>query len=142
MLLGFIGTILFGCARENVDYIIEFYKDSTIKSQGFYLKNKRHGPFSSYDKNGMKTAEGLYTNGKRNGTWQYYDMKGLYKTVQFCNGKISKISNYSNGGINSILRVQNNESINEIIYFYKDNQIIDSTWYPTPPYYINIVEEN
>lgn len=131
-------VFFFGCENENeAKYKVELYPDSTIKYQGFFIKEQRHGYFTFYNKNGMLTSEGAYSFGKRNGTWKYYDVKGMTKTAQFKNGKLINIKCFSHGRIYHVMNMNNNE----IYYYYKDDQIVDSLWHPISPSIFEIKDE-
>ncbi|CAM1359257.1 Nicotinic acid mononucleotide adenyltransferase [Tenacibaculum xiamenense] len=54
-----------------------FYKDGTVKEQGFFKNKKLEGTWITFDKKGNKTAIAHYTNGKKTGKWFMWHKEGL-----------------------------------------------------------------
>ena len=54
-----------------------FYKDGTVREQGFFKNKKLEGTWSSFDMNGNKTAIAHYKDGKKVGKWFIWHKAGL-----------------------------------------------------------------
>jgi antitoxin component YwqK of YwqJK toxin-antitoxin module len=92
-----------------------YYKDTILKSKGYYKNNKRIGVWhfyyetgeiyleveyltdgittnlKMYEPNGKKSAEGLYVNKKKEGNWYYYRDTIMIRTEPYKVGKLDGI---------------------------------------------------
>ena len=48
---------------------IYFFENGSIKQMGFFHKDKLHGEWMSFDKDGNKTTIAHYNKGKKTGSW-------------------------------------------------------------------------
>jgi antitoxin component YwqK of YwqJK toxin-antitoxin module len=75
----------FNGKREGSYY--KFFKEGSIKNEGYYLQNKLHGIKLNYFKSGKIYSESNYVNGQRH---------GLQK-IWFLNGQLAKRKNLNKG---------------------------------------------
>ncbi|KQC34495.1 MULTISPECIES: toxin-antitoxin system YwqK family antitoxin [Nonlabens] len=70
-----------------------FHEDGTIAQQGFFLNNKRHGEWISYNKEGQKTAQAEFDNGKKTGKWFIWNGDELTE-VDYQNNQIASVNTW------------------------------------------------
>ena len=58
------------------------HPNGQLRTEGRYVADKRHGPFTSYDESGRKTMQGAYADGVRVGTWTWYNADGSIQKTQ------------------------------------------------------------
>ncbi|MGB1043064.1 MAG: toxin-antitoxin system YwqK family antitoxin [Tenacibaculum sp.] len=70
-----------------------FYKDGTVKEQGFFKNKKLTGTWTSFDKKGNKTTIAHYEAGKKVGKWFMWKEDGL-KEIDFSNHSIASVQTW------------------------------------------------
>lgn len=70
-----------------------FYKDGTIKEQGFFKDKKLTGTWTSFDKKGNKVTIGHYEAGKKVGKWFMWKEDGL-KEIDFKDNAIASVQTW------------------------------------------------
>ncbi len=68
-----------------------YHDNGMIAQTGYYNpENKLTGEWTSYDRNGNKTAVANYNNGEKVGTWYFFTNEGI-KEVSYMDARISKV---------------------------------------------------
>lgn len=76
--------------QEDLVKATYFYEDGTVKQMGFFMNNKLHGEWISYNNNGEKTTIAHYENGMKTGTWLVLN-NGIVKEVTYNKNKIIEV---------------------------------------------------
>lgn len=67
-----------------------FYKDGSIKQQGFFKGKKLTGKWVSFGKTGERTAVAHYNNGLKVGKWVIWSEDGL-KEINYKNNVVASV---------------------------------------------------
>lgn len=67
-----------------------FYEDGNVKQIGFFMNNKLHGEWISYNTKGEKTTIAKYENGMKTGIWLVLN-NGIVKEVTYDKNKIIEV---------------------------------------------------
>ena len=73
--------------------VTNFYEDGSIKEQGFYKNKVITGVWTTYDRQGDKTAIAKYDNGKKVGKWFMWSKDGL-KEIDYKNNTIANVQSW------------------------------------------------
>ena len=71
--------------------VITYHENGQIAQTGFLKKNRLHGRWISFDKNGKKLAMDSYNSGKKNGQWFFWRGDNLIELVYKNNTIIDKV---------------------------------------------------
>lgn len=111
----FILFLLFSSFVEK-EYIKLYYKNGTIKEEGWMLNQKKTDYWFFYFENGHKKEEGHYLNNQKNKWWIFYNE----------NKKILKKCEYRNNELNGLSLIYKNDKIIKAEKF--KNGIRIKTW--------------
>jgi len=79
-----------------------FHDNGQVAQKGFYnTKGKLDGKWTSFDRQGNKTAMAIYKNGKKTGKWFFWD-KGILREVDYTNSKITSVNTWFNENSSAI----------------------------------------
>lgn len=70
-----------------------YFKDGSIKEQGFFKNKKLTGKWIAYNKQGDKTATAYFSAGKKVGTWFAWNNNSV-REVTYNNNTIVSVKNY------------------------------------------------
>ncbi|MES2240241.1 MAG: membrane-binding protein [Bacteroidota bacterium] len=81
-----------------------FYDNGQVMQEGYFVKGKLEGKWTSYDENGNKTAIAEYKNGEKVGKWFFWSEtsdKGFanLSEVDYSNNKIASVKNWKKDAI-------------------------------------------
>ncbi len=74
--------------------VTHFYEDGTVKEQGFFKSKVLTGTWTTFDKNGNKTAIAKYNKGKKVGKWFIWSNDGLLKEINYKNNTIASVQSW------------------------------------------------
>jgi antitoxin component YwqK of YwqJK toxin-antitoxin module len=57
--------------------------NGNLLERGEYLRGQKHGKWTSWNIESLKTGEAFYNNGQKDGKWQVWDEKGVLRYVMF-----------------------------------------------------------
>ncbi len=70
-----------------------FHENGAVAQKGFFLNNKRHGEWYSYDAKGQKTAQAEFKNGQKTGKWFIWEGDKLTE-VDYNNNRIAAVNTW------------------------------------------------
>jgi len=70
-----------------------FYKDGTVKEQGFFKDKKLAGTWMTFDEKGNKTAIAHYEDGKKVGKWFMWNKDGL-KEIDYKDNTVASVQTW------------------------------------------------
>lgn len=70
-----------------------FHENGQVAQQGFFVKNKRHGEWISFDTSGQKTAQAEFKNGEKTGKWFIWNDNKLTE-VDYENNQIAAVNTW------------------------------------------------
>jgi antitoxin component YwqK of YwqJK toxin-antitoxin module len=77
----------------DLEKVTMYYETGEIHQVGYILKNKLHGEWKSYDKEGNKIAKATYDKGDKVGKWFFWN-DGLLSEVDYDNNKIVQVNTW------------------------------------------------
>jgi antitoxin component YwqK of YwqJK toxin-antitoxin module len=69
-----------------------YFDNGKVKEVGFFLNNKLHGEWITFNEEGKKTAVANYENGKKTGKW-YVLANGTVKELIYDSNKLVNVRN-------------------------------------------------
>ena len=72
-----------------------FHENGEIAQTGFFLNEKRHGEWISFNKKGEKTAQAEFKNGMKTGKWFIWSDEKLTE-VDYRNNQIAAVNTWVN----------------------------------------------
>ncbi|MGA9637235.1 toxin-antitoxin system YwqK family antitoxin [Flavobacterium sp.] len=85
-------------AVENSVKATYFHENGQIMQEGFYKNGKLQGEWTSYDRNGNKTAVANYDKGQKVGKWFFWNKSALNE-VDYSNNRIASVTNWKRDAI-------------------------------------------
>lgn len=73
-----------------LEKVTTYHANGAVSQEGFLKKNKLHGKWISYNKNGEKIAIANYNKGKKEGIWLHWTNDGLIEVEYRANKVIRK----------------------------------------------------
>ncbi len=70
-----------------------FHDNGAVAQKGFFLNNKRHGEWLSYDQKGQKTAQAEFENGQKTGKWFIWEGNKLTE-VDYRDNQIAAVNTW------------------------------------------------
>lgn len=77
----------------DLEKVMIYYDTGELHQVGFILKDKLHGEWKSYDKEGNKLAKATYDHGNKVGKWFFWN-DGMLSEVDYSNNKIVQVSTW------------------------------------------------
>jgi hypothetical protein len=121
-----------------IDTILEFYNNGSLKHKGLVINNKKEGKHIWYNKNGYIKTIIEYKNDVENGKrMDYFDDSNQIKSiVNFSKGKLTDTSLFynNNGELNAYFIYKD---IWIYKYFFKKNNILDELRILVKPHFLD-----
>lgn len=70
-----------------------YFENGQVKQEGFFKDGKLDGTWTSYSKNGTKTAVATYKNGEKTGKWFFWNNDILHE-VDYSNSRIAAVKTW------------------------------------------------
>jgi antitoxin component YwqK of YwqJK toxin-antitoxin module len=70
-----------------------FHENGEVAQKGFFVNEKRHGEWISYDIKGQKTAQAEFNNGDKTGKWFIWNSDKLTQ-VDYINNQIASVNTW------------------------------------------------
>ena len=75
-----------------------FHENGKIQQEGFFVKGKLDGNWTSFDNNGNKTVSGSYENGVKTGKWFFWTDNKLTE-VDYSQNNVANVKIWTEGTI-------------------------------------------
>ncbi|MDR6966744.1 antitoxin component YwqK of YwqJK toxin-antitoxin module [Flavobacterium arsenatis] len=75
-----------------------YHENGQISQEGFYKNGKVHGQWTSFDKNGKKTAIANYSEGIKTGKWIFWTDKNLSE-VDYSDSRVASVKNWKEDAV-------------------------------------------
>lgn len=77
----------------DLEKVTVFYDSGEIYQVGYMLKDKLHGEWKSYDRDGNKLAKANYEKGNKVGKWFFWNNE-ILSEVDYVNNRIVQVSTW------------------------------------------------